>query len=366
MDNKNRKVVGLVLLILAIASALSFVAVLLGSKQYNIAVTNYTVGPPFLLFIVFLVAYLLYAVMPTLNRPKRDRLVFWLFLAPALISFAIVVIIPFFMGIYYSMTDWTAVAGQSVNWIGLSNYSHMFKEPAFLYSFIRTFVFTILSVISINLMALIFAFLVVRETKLKNIYRAGFFVPNLIGGLVLGYIWQFIFKNVVPQIGQLLNIEALADLLILADPNLTLFGLIMAFTWQYAGYIMMIYVAALLNVPQSLIEASQIDGANFWHRFKSITVPMIAQAFTITSFLTLVTSFKQFDIIVALTSGGPTTQFMGETVNSSELLALHIYETAFTYNKMSEGQAQAIIFFVVLSVIALVQVYFNKRREVEM
>jgi raffinose/stachyose/melibiose transport system permease protein len=301
-----------------------------------------------------------------MRKTKSDRFYFWLFLAPALISFLIVVIIPFIMGIYYSLTDWTAVAGIKPNWVGFDNYKEMFSDIAFKYSFIRTFLFTILSVITINFTALLFAFLVTREIKLKNFLRAGFFIPNLIGGLVLGYIWQFIFKNVVPSLGGLLGIPALEELLLLADPTLALFGLIFAFTWQYAGYIMMIYIAALLNVPQELLEAAEIDGANFFHKFKNIILPMIAQAFTITSFLTLVNSFKQYDIIIALTKGGPAALYQGEIVNSTEMLAVHIYNVAFKYNDMAQGQARAIIFFLILSVVSIGQVYFNKKREVEM
>jgi len=301
-----------------------------------------------------------------MKKQTKDKLVFWLFLAPALISFIVVVIVPFFMGLYYSMTDWTAVADSTPNWIGLENYKSMFTDFAFRYSFLRTFLFTVMSVISINVVALTFAFLVTREIRFKNFYRAGFFIPNLIGGLVLGYIWQFIFKSVVPAIGGLFGIDFLEELLLLADPNLTLLGLIFAFTWQYAGYIMMIYVAALLNVPQELLEASEIDGANFWQKLWNITVPMIAQAFTITSFLTLINSFKQYDIIVALTNGGPTALYQGQTVNSTELLAMHIYNVAFKYNNMAEGQARAIIFFLVLSVVSIAQVYYNKKKEVEM
>jgi len=301
-----------------------------------------------------------------MKQQKNNRLWFWLFLAPAFLSFIIVVIIPFFMGIYYSLTDWTAVAGIKPNFVGFENYKEMFSDMAFRYSFIRTFLFTFLSVLSINFMALLFAFLVTKDIKGKNFFRAGFFIPNLIGGLVLGYIWQFIFKSVVPQLGGLLGIPALEELLLLADPTLALIGLIVAFTWQYAGYIMMIYVAALLNVPQELLEAAEIDGANVWQKFRSITFPMIAQAFRITSFLTLVNSFKQYDIIIALTKGGPSTMFNDEIVNSTEMLAVHIYNVAFKYNDMAQGQARAIIFFLILSVISVGQVYFNKKREVEM
>jgi raffinose/stachyose/melibiose transport system permease protein len=301
-----------------------------------------------------------------MNKHVADKLVFWSFLAPALIAFLLVVGVTFFMGIYYSMTDWAAIAGEDAKWVGFENYAKMFSSLAFKYSFIRTFLFTIFSVMSINMVALTLAFLVTREIRFRNFLRAGFFLPNLIGGLVLGYIWQFIFKSVVPAIGGVFGIESLEKLLILASPNLSLLGIIFAFTWQYAGYIMMIYVAALLNVPQELTEASEIDGANFWQKLWNITFPMIAQAFTITSFLTLVNSFKQYDIIIALTDGGPAALYQGEIVNSTELLAVHIYNIAFKYNNMAEGQARAIIFFLALSVVSMAQVYYNKKKEVEM
>lgn len=297
---------------------------------------------------------------------RDKRRVFWLFITPALTAFVMVVIIPFLMGIYYSMTNWTAIAGQKIEWIGFANYLGMFKDTAFLYSTIQTFIFTLLSVVTINGLALLLASLVTREIRGRNFFRAGFFIPNLIGGLVLGYIWQFIYKSVLPAIGETLQIDALADALILGSPGLAMMGVIIAYTWQYAGYIMMIYVAALLNVPQELLEAAEIDGANSFQKFWNITMPMIAQAFTITSFLTLVQAFKQYDILVALTSGGPATLYQGQVVNSTELLAKHIYDVAFTYNRMAEGQARAIVFFMVLAVFSITQVYFSKKREVEM
>ncbi len=307
-------------------------------------------------------------------RTKKQHFWFWVFIFPALFSFILVVVIPFFLGLYYSFTDWSAVGG-TPQWVGLKNYQSMFSDYAFRYSFVRTFLFTLMSVISINAVALVFAFLVTRKLKFQNFYRAGFFVPNLIGGLILGYIWQFIFKSILPEIGASIGWDWLENTLLLADPSIAIFAVVIAFTWQYAGYIMMIYVAAILNIPQELLEASDIDGANPWQKLRSITMPLIAQAFTITTFMTLVSSFKQFDIIRALTNGGPSFSEMVMqangmeklvTVNSTELLAVHIYNVAFKFNKMAEGQARAIIFFLVLSVISIGQVYYNKKKEVEM
>ncbi len=295
-----------------------------------------------------------------------DKMNFWIFLLPALLSFLIVVIVPFFMGIYYSLTDWTAIAGEEIHFIGFENYSGMFADPQFRYSLLLTFGFAFVSMFVINVIALMLAMLVTKNIPFKNFFRAGFFIPNLIGGLVLGYIWQFIFKSMVPEIGVALNNETIANLLILADPKLSNLGVVIAYTWQYSGYIMMIYIAALLNIPKELVEASGIDGANAWQRFINITCPMIAQAFTITSFLTLTTSFKQYDIIVALTSGGPSAMVGGNILNTTELLAVNVYNVAFKFNQMGQGQARAIIFFLILVIASLIQVYINKRREVEM
>ncbi len=305
---------------------------------------------------------------------KNSKLWFWTFITPVLFSFIIIVVLPFFLGLYYSFTDWSAVGG-APQWVGFENYKSMFGNYSFRYSFIRTFLFTLISVISINVVALLLAFLVTRELKLKNFYRAGFFVPNLIGGLILGYIWQFIFKSILPSVGGAIGWDWLENTLLLSKPNIALMAVVIAFTWQYAGYIMMIYVAAILNIPQELIEASNIDGAKAFDKLRSIVMPLIAQAFTITSFMTLVTSFKQFDIIRALTNGGPSVSKMVmqsngierlQTVNSTELLAVHIYNVAFKFNNMAEGQAMAIIFFVILTFVSIGQVYYNKKKEVEM
>jgi len=187
--------------------------------------------------------------------------------------------------------------------------------------------------------------------------------------LILGYIWQFIFNNAIPALGGfsgMLSFFADPENLVLSKRGSAVLAIVAASTWQYAGYIMMIYVAALEGVPPELHEAGDIDGANAWEKLWHITIPMVAQAFTITMFLTLLNSFKQFDVNVSLTAGGPSTIFMGKPIFGTELLALNIYNTAFVGNKLAMGQARAVIFFLVLVSIALVQVYINKKKEIEM
>jgi maltose transport system permease protein len=306
-----------------------------------------------------------------MKSKQENSLIFWIFLSPVLFAFLMVIAIPFVLGIFYSLTDWSASARVSdgLKFVGLSNFTDSLRDPTFLYSFILTFVYTILNMIAINLVAFVLALLVTSAIKGRNIYRVGFFLPNLIGGLVLGYVWQFIFNNAIPSVG-----ESVGFLSWLADPeNLVLrhrdsaiAALIGVGTWQYAGYIMMIYVAAIESVPAELHEAATIDGAGAVRRLWNVTLPMVAQAFTVTMFLTMVNSFKQFDVNVSLTNGGPSTMFMDQPIFGTELLALNIYNSAFVGLDLAEGQARAFIFFIVLVAIALVQVSINKRREIEL
>jgi len=299
------------------------------------------------------------------SKPKHTP-IFFLFLLPSVFAFIMVIIIPFIMGIYYSFTDWNAMTGTDVTWVGFKNYIAIFQDLTFLNSFLVTVVYAIISIIILNIVAFLLALLVTSKLKLSSVYRAGFFLPNLIGGLVLGYIWQFIFNNAVPAFGNAISFLWLKDNLFLANRYLALLGIVIVGTWQYAGYIMMIYVASIQGIPDSLLEAAQIDGVNTWQRLRYILFPLVAPAFTISMFLTLVNSFKQFDVNFALTAGGPSGMFMGRAIMTNEFLALNIYKSAFTYRQLAQGQAKAIIFFIVLVIISVVQVQNNKKREIEM
>jgi len=300
------------------------------------------------------------------GEKPRNSLLFFLFLLPSVFAFCMVIVIPFFMGIYYSFTNWNAVTGTDVEWVGLQNYLAVTSDLTFLHSFLITVAYAIMNIVVLNICAFFMALLVTSNLKLKGIYRAGFFLPNLIGGLILGYIWQFIFNNAIPAFGSLTGFTWLKDNLFLANQYLALLAIVIVGTWQYAGYIMMIYVASIQGIPTSLIEAAQIDGANYGQQLRHIMFPLVAPAFTVSMFLTLVNSFKQFDVNFALTNGGPSGMFMGKAIMTNEFLALNIYQTAFAYRQLAQGQAKAIIFFVVLAVISLIQVRANKKREIEM
>ena len=304
-----------------------------------------------------------------MGKKASDRLWFWLFLMPALLPFLLMVITPFGMGIYYSFTNWTGGLNPT-EWIGIENYRGLLTDYRFVYSFLTTGIYAALNVLFINAVAFGLALLVTRKLKLTNLYRASFFIPNLIGGLIIGYLWRFIFTLVLTRGLNLFESSPLIG-------DNALIALIVVVTWQYAGYIMMIYIAALQNVPEDLIEASRIDGANAWQRLRNITLPLIAQAFTVSLFLTLVTAFKQFDTVYSLTQGGPpqlSPQWLmnlvgmpnARTVESTELVANVIYNRAFSFNQFAEGQAMAVTFFVILAIFSIGQVYFNKKREVEL
>ena len=281
----------------------------------------------------------------------------FLFLFPLLFTFAVTVIIPMFVGIFYSFTDWNGVTFTKN--VGLENYAAMFKEPAFIWSLLLTCLFVLVNMVLVNLVAFLLALLCTTKLKGVGFFRAAYFLPNLIGGIVLGYIWQFIFANVMTKLPGIQHSP-------LAMTKSAFFCIIAVYVWQYAGYIMLIYINGLVTVPKDVLEAASIDGANPLKTLFHIKIPMIAATFTICTFLTLTSAFKQFDVNLALTNGGPVAMFMKTPVQASELLALNIYNTAFKYSKMAQGQAKAVIFFIVLVVVSLVQVSINKSKEVEM
>ncbi|WIF94913.1 carbohydrate ABC transporter permease [Caminicella sporogenes] len=287
---------------------------------------------------------------------KKSSLWFNIFVGPILIAFLMVVIVPMFVGIYYSFTDWNGIADK-VNWVGFKNYIEVLtKDKSFLNAFIFTTKFSLVSVISINLIGFSLALLVTKKMKISNALRSIFFMPNLIGGLILGFVWQFIFVKAFDWIGGALGISFLEGWL--STTSTGFWGLVILMSWQLSGYMMVIYIAALQSIPDSLVEAAKIDGANGFQRLIHIVIPLVAPAFTVGLFLTLSNSFKLFDQNLALTNGAP--------YSSTQMLALNIYSTAFSFNKLGLAQAKAVIFLLTVAVITLTQLYYSKKREVEM
>lgn len=288
------------------------------------------------------------------KKLKQNGLFFWLFIAPVVVSLFMVVIIPLFYGIYYSFTTWDGINPAQFN--GIENYIKLLGDQGFLNALIFTTKFAVVSIILINVLGLGLALLVTQKLKGSNFLRTIFFMPNLIGGLILGFIWQFVFISGFDALGKAIGVEALQGWL--STTKTGFWGLVILTAWQMSGYIMIIYIAHLESIPEDLIEAAQIDGANVFQRFRHIVFPLVAPAFTVSMFLTLSNSFKLYDQNLSLTGGAP--------FNSTQMVAMNIYNTAFLENKMAYAQSKAVVFFIIVAVISLTQVYYNKKREVEM
>ena len=282
-----------------------------------------------------------------------------LFLFPLIFTFAVTVIIPMFVGVFYSFTDWNGVTYSK--FVGFQNYGTMFKDPAFMWSLLITVLFVIINMILVNLVGFLLALLCTTKLKGVGFFRAAFFLPNLIGGIVLGYVWQFAFSNVLTKI---MN----SNMSILASTNTAFLAIIVVYVWQYAGYIMLIYINGLATVPNDVLEAAQIDGASPIATLFKIKIPMIASTFTICTFLTLTSAFKQFDVNFALTNGtGSVAGFMGQRLsNGTQMIALNIYNTAFARDQYGLAQAKAILFFIILACVSLLQVRISNSKEVEL
>lgn len=291
------------------------------------------------------------------SKKHHRKIVYFLFLFPLLFTFAVTVIIPLILGIGYSFTDWTGIRYTKV--VGLANYQAMFKDPAFIWSVLITFVFVIINVVMINLVGFLLALLCTVKMRGVAFFRAAYFLPNLIGGIVLGYIWQFVFNNV------LMNYMKFS---MLSQTKTAMLAIIVVYLWQSGGYIMLIYVTGLTQIPGDVLEAAQIDGATALQTLFKVKLPMIASTITICTFLTLTSAFKQFDVNMALTNGtGSVADFMGSYLsNGTQMLALNIYNTAIAKTNFALAQAKAILFFIILAVISLIQVRISNSREVEM
>ena len=275
---------------------------------------------------------------------------YWpVFLLPTFAAFAIGFIWPFLWGIYLSFHKFVTVS--KTTFVGLDNYFSVFSDPTFVSAFWFTAKFTIVSTILINVLAFALALMLTRGLKGTNVFRTVFFLPNLIGGIVLGYIWQILLNGILTNLG--LPLLAL-------DAKYGFWGLIILMCWQQIGYMMIIYIAGLQNVPGDLLEAASIDGATSFQTLIKVKLPMVMPSITICSFLTLTNSFKLFDQNLALTGGEPA--------KASQMLALNIYDTFYARSGpqwKGIGQAKAVVFFLLVIAIALVQLYFTRRKEVQ-
>ena len=288
---------------------------------------------------------------------KKSKVRFWVFLAPALISFTIIVLIPTLIGFFYSLTDWNGIVGSEINFVGFQNFVDIFtRDYTFLHAFGFTALFSICAVILVNLVGFALALLVTQKFRGATLLRGIFFMPNLIGGLLLGFTWQFIFVSIFEAIAQKTGWEIFSGWL--SNTPTGFIGLLILTVWQLSGYMMIVYIAQIQQIPESVKEAARIDGAGNWAMLKKITLPLMMPAFTIGLFLSISNSFKMFDQNLALTQGGP--------YKSTEMIALNIYNSAFGANEFGLAQAKAIIFLIVVAAIGITQLVVTKRKEVEM
>lgn len=289
------------------------------------------------------------------HKKWNNVLLFALFVLPAMLIWFSVVIIPFLYGIGITFTDWNGLS-MDINFIGLENYKKVFTDSVFLSSFLKTVTYVIFTVIASNLIGFLLALAVTSGLKGQGFFRTGFFTPNIIGGIILGYIWNFIFSYALTDVGKFLGIQSLSTSW-LTNPKKALVALIIVSSWQMSGYLMVIYIAGLTSVPRELLEASAIDGASGVQVTRHVKVPLIRSSITVCIFLAITRSFMSFDLNLSLTAGGP--------YKSTELIAYKIYQTAFTSMKFGAGQAQAILLFFIVATVSLLQVYFTKKGEVE-
>ena len=278
---------------------------------------------------------------------KMMKKYFPVFVLPTLLAFTIGFIVPFIMGVYLSFCKFTTVT--DAKFVGLQNYVKIFTEDGtFGHALWYTTAFTVVSVVLINVIGFAVALLLTKKIKGTNIFRTVFFMPNLIGGIILGYVWQLLLNGLLLQINKTLTYSSVYGF----------WGLVILMCWQQIGYMMIIYIASIQNIPGELIEAAQIDGANKGQLLKHVIIPMVMPSITICTFLTLTNSFKLFDQNLALTNGEPS--------NMSEMLALNIYNTFYGRTGWEGvGQAKAVIFFILVGAIAMIQNRLTRSKEVQ-
>ena len=289
-----------------------------------------------------------------IRRPIRRA--FPAFLLPTFAAFCIGFIYPFCKGVYLSFCKFTTTS--DAKWIGLENYSKALHDASFMHAFWYTALFALVSLIVINLFAFTIAYALTQKFKGTNVFRTVFFLPNLIGGIVLGYIWSMIFDGILIKYNTSVVLET----------KYGFWGLVILVCWQQIGYMMIIYIAGLQAVPEDMLEAARIDGANRWQTLWRVTIPNVMPSITICMFLSLTNGFKLFDQNLALTAGRPFQQLgNGETIKTTEMLALNIVN-AFGTNgggNRGVGQAKAVIFFIVVAAISIIQLQASRRKEVQ-
>ena len=280
----------------------------------------------------------------------------WLFLLPTFAAFCVGFLYPFVKGLFLSFCKFKTTSKWT--WVGFSNYIKAFSDSSFLHAFWYTALFAFVSVVFINVLAFTVAYFLTKGIRGSNLFRTVFFMPNLIGGIVLGYIWSMIFDGFLVKY----------NTSVVLNSTFGFWGLIILICWQQVGYMMIIYIAGLQSIPEDMLEAARIDGANNWQTLWKITIPNMMSSFTICIFLTLTNGFKLFDQNLALTAGRPFLQQPdGSVIKTTEMLALNIYSAFYSGggNNRGVGQAKAVVFFILVAAIGLLQLQATRKKEVQ-
>lgn len=278
-----------------------------------------------------------------------------IFALPGCFVFCAVVVLPFLYGFYLTLTDWNGV-GATKNLVGLANYTAVFKDAEFWTSMGLTLKYVLISVLLVNIVAFLLAYALTNGLIGQNFFRAGFFTPNLIGGVVLGFIWQFVFSRVLVNLGESTGWKIFSSSW-LADPKKAFLSLVIVTVWQLSGYMMLIYIAGFTGLPTDVLEAASIDGATGFQRMKNIILPLMVPSFVICLFFTLSRAFMVYDVNLTLTGGEP--------YGTTKLVAMYVYDKAFTSRDYGVGQAEALFLFAIVACISGVQIYLGKKKEVE-
>ena len=280
---------------------------------------------------------------------------FPLFMGPTIICFVIGFVWPFIQGIYLSFCQFRVTS--KVQWVGLANYVKVFQDPTFFHAFWYTALYTIVSVVLINVFAFAIAYILTKGIKGSNLFRTVFFMPNLIGGIVLGHIWSMIFDGILSKF----------DTSILLETKYGFWGLVIVMCWQQIGYMMILYIAGLQAIPEDMLEAAEIDGATGMQKLVKVTIPNMMSSFSICLFLSLSNGFKLFDQNIALTAGQPFVWKGATQIKTTEMLALNIYTEFYGSNTAARGfaQAKAVVFFIFVAALGLLQLKFTREKEVQ-
>ena len=284
---------------------------------------------------------------------KAIKRYFPIFVLPTMIAFTLGFIIPFVEGVYLSFCKFTTV--NDAKFVGFANYAKVFADETFVHAFWYTALFALVSLLIINVLAFAVAYVLTKGIKGSNIFRTVFFMPNLIGGIVLGYIWLMIFDGILSNF----------DTAVVLETKYGFWGLIILMCWQQIGYMMIIYIAGLQAIPEDMLEAAKIDGASSWKTLWNITIPNIMPSITICTFLSLTNGFKLYDQNLALTGGSPfKTLADGNVIKTTEMLALNIVNSN-TSNSKGPGQAKAVVFFILVAIISIAQLVSTRKKEVD-